>query len=111
MSIKIRCNQCGADIASWENVAHWQTHNPGRPHFKSAPRDEVTALFAVDVERAHAEALAENIAHDAAMTMAVTLPAELLPLLGARARQMPRTLRNRIDHARHMIVVPPHRHA
>jgi hypothetical protein len=63
------------------------------------------------IESDHAEALAENIAHDAAMTMAITLPAELLPLLGARARQMPRTLRNRIDFARHMIVVPPHRHA
>jgi hypothetical protein len=86
-------------------------HDDGHPH---ALHPDCVHPHFVDrptLEQAHAEALAENIAHDAAMTMAVTLPAELLPLLGARARQMPRSLRNRIDFARHMIVVPPHRHA
>jgi hypothetical protein len=63
------------------------------------------------LDRAHLEALAENIAHDAAMVAAQPLTPELLARFADRRRQLPETLRNRRRNTLAMVRVPPGRYA
>jgi len=75
-----------------------------------------------NIEQAHAEALAENAAHDAAMSNAMNLTPELLAWLTrphparpdvpqtSPAIRMPQTLRTRCAYRR-LHIVPPRRHA
>jgi hypothetical protein len=64
------------------------------------------------LEPDHAEALAEDMAHDAAMEKAQELTPEVLCRYADHQQgRMPQTLRNRISAARRLSLVPPRRHA
>jgi hypothetical protein len=103
------CRRCNKMATEDGRVEHWHTHNPGR----CASRAAVDALFSsAELEQAHAEALEEDAAHDAAAATALELTVETLRRFADRPRTMPRTLRNRLNHQRTMgLAVPPWRHA
>lgn len=72
--------------------------------FWSMDRDP--ASIAQERELDHAEALAENVAHDLAMTKAQPLTADLLVAYADRPATMPRTLRNRLAFQRSLCRPP-----
>jgi hypothetical protein len=73
-------------------------------------RPLVDQLLAQVIESDHAEALAENAAHDAAMTKAQELTPDTLARF-SDVPAMPRSLANRLAARRHFSLIPPRRHA
>lgn len=60
-------------------------------------------------EADHAEALAENEAHDAAAAMAQELTVDMLTRYADVRPAMPQRLRTQLAHRRHQLIVPPRR--
>lgn len=63
------------------------------------------------MQQAHAEALLEDAAHDAAVTAAQPLTIETLTRFADMPRRLPHKLRTRMTYQRLHIMPPPRRHA